>query len=104
MSRRVTTSVYRRHKALSHASRCGVRRLARAYRVPLAAAFVSMIIESAAGLWEPWPLKLIFDEVIGHKPLSPAVARWSPFGTAPIDLLNTAVAALIAIAVVGALA
>ena len=91
-------------EALSHTNPFGAWRLVLPYRIPLAAAFFAMVVESAAGLWEPWPLKLIFDEVIGRKPLSPAVARWSPFGTAPLDLLSTAVAALIAIAVVGALA
>lgn len=79
-------------------------RLAEPYRLPLAVAFLAMALESAAGLWEPWPLKLIFDQVIGRTPVSSAVARWSPFGTGPLDLLNTAVAALVAIAVIGALA
>src|SRR5512132_3681422 len=104
MGRRNTTSLNDTREALSHAHPFGAWRLVRAYRLPLAAALLAMVIESAASLWEPWPLKLIFDEVIGKKPLSPAVARWSPFGTAPLDLLNTAVAALIAIAVIGALA
>jgi len=72
--------------------------------VPLAAALVAMVVESAAGLWEPWPLKLIFDSVMGGRPVSGAVARWSPFGAAPLELLNTAVAALIGIALVGAVA
>ena len=91
-------------EAISHTHPLGSWRLVRGYRLPLAAAFLAMVVESAAGLWEPWPLKLIFDEVIGRKPVSPAIAHWSPFGTAPLALLNTAVAALIAIAVIGALA
>jgi len=104
MSRRETTSLHDTREALSHTHPLGSWRLVRGYRLPLAAAFLAMVVESAAGLWEPWPLKLIFDEVIGRKPVSPAIAHWSPFGTAPLDLLNTAVAALIAIAVIGALA
>jgi subfamily B ATP-binding cassette protein MsbA len=63
-----------------------------------------MVVESAAGLWEPWPLKLIVDNVLGGKPLSPGLARWAMFGTAPLDLLNAAVAAVIGIAAIGAVA
>jgi subfamily B ATP-binding cassette protein MsbA len=67
-------------------------------------AFAAMVVESAAGLWEPWPLKLIVDNVLGGKPLSPGLARWAMFGTAPLDLLNAAVAAVIGIAAIGAVA
>jgi ATP-binding cassette subfamily B protein len=90
--------------ALSHSHPLGARRLVRGCWLPLTAALIAMVVESAAGLWEPWPLKVIFDSVITGRPVSSAVARWSPFGTAPLDLLNTAVAALVAIAVIGALA
>ena len=62
------------------------------------------MIETAAGLWEPWPLKLIIDNVLGGKPLSPALARWAVFGTTPLDLLNAAVVAVLAIAALGAAA
>jgi len=82
----------------------GLWRLVRPYGALLAAAFVAMVIESAAGLWEPWPLKLIVDNVIGAKPLSPALARWAVFGTSPLDLLNAAVLALLAFAALGAAA
>jgi subfamily B ATP-binding cassette protein MsbA len=70
----------------------------------LAVAFGAMVVESAAGLWEPWPLKLIVDNVLGGKALSPGLTRWAIFGTAPLDLLNAAVVAAIAIAAIGALA
>ena len=68
----------------------------------LGVALVAMVLESAADLWEPWPLKLIFDHVIGRAPLSPRVARWALFGTEPLDVLNLAVLAVIAIAAFGA--
>ena len=43
-----------------------VRLLAPYWRL-LAIAFVAMLITSAADLLEPWPLKIIFDHVLGSK-------------------------------------
>lgn len=77
-------------------------RLIRPHWVPLFVAFVAMAAESAASLWEPWPLKLVFDNVLGGAPLPPALARWAPFGTEPLAVLNAAVLALLLIATVGA--
>jgi len=74
----------------------------RPYRALLALAFAAMAVESAATVWEPWPLKLIVDNVLGGKPLPPALARWAVFGTAPLDVLNAAVVALLAITALGA--
>jgi len=41
----------------------------------LAIAFVVLLVEGAADLLEPWPLKIIFDNVIGSKQM-PA-GHWS---------------------------
>ena len=79
-----------------------VWRLVRPYRGLLAVAFVAMVVESAATVWEPWPLKLIVDNVLGAKPLPPAVAAFAVFGTSPLAILNAAVVALLAITVLGA--
>jgi ATP-binding cassette, subfamily B, bacterial len=79
-------------------------RLVRPYRGILALAFVAMAIESAAAVWEPWPLKLIIDNVLGAKPLPPAVAAWAIFGTTPLGVLNAAVVGLLAITAIGAAA
>ena len=80
----------------------GLWRLVRPHRGLLAIAFAAMIVESAASVWEPWPLKLIVDNVLGGAPLSPAAARWAIFGTHPLGVLNAAVLAVLAIAAVGA--
>ena len=80
----------------------GLWRLVRPHRGLLALAFAAMIVESAASLWEPWPLKLIVDNVLGGAPLSPAAARWAMFGTDPLGVLNAAALAVVAIAAVGA--
>ena len=74
----------------------------RPYRPLLALAFVAMAVESAATVWEPWPLKLIVDNVLGGKPLPPWLANWAFLGTAPLDVLNAAVVALLAITALGA--
>jgi ATP-binding cassette, subfamily B, bacterial len=79
----------------------GVWRLMRPYRGMLALAFVAMAIESAAAVWEPWPIKLIVDNVLGGKPLHPAWAQWAIFGTSPLAILNASVLALLAITVIG---
>ena len=80
----------------------GLWPLVRPYRALLALAFVAMAIESAATIWEPWPLKLIVDNVLGGKPLPAALAGWAIFGTSPLAILNAAVLALIAITALGA--
>jgi ATP-binding cassette subfamily B protein len=79
----------------------GVWQLLRPYRGMLALAFVAMAIESAAAVWEPWPIKLIVDNVLGGKPLHPAWAQWAIFGTSPLAILNASVLALLAITVIG---
>jgi subfamily B ATP-binding cassette protein MsbA len=82
----------------------GLWRLVRPHRALLVVAFIAMAIESAATIWDPWPLKLIVDNVLGGKPLPPAVAGWAVFGTSPLGLLNAAIGALLAITAIGAAA
>jgi subfamily B ATP-binding cassette protein MsbA len=77
-------------------------RLLRPYWKWLAVAFIAMLIESAAGLLEPWPLKIIFDHVIGLRPVPGWLARMPIVGNDRLILLNAAAVAVIAIAVVGA--
>ena len=76
----------------------------RPHRTLLAIAFGARAIESAAAIWEPWPLKLIVDNVLGGKPMPPALASLAVFGTSPLALLNAAVAGLLVITAAGALA
>jgi hypothetical protein len=46
--------------------------LLRPYWKPLTLACAAMVAESAAEVLEPWPLKVIFDHVLGSKPMP----RW----------------------------
>ena len=78
----------------------GLARLLRPYRWLLALAFLAMLVEVAVDLLDPWPLKVVFDSVIGSN-LPP---RWLPewAGHDRLVLLNVAAAAVVAIAIVGA--
>src|SRR5688572_23285332 len=48
--------------------RLSVTRLLAPHWKSLAAAFAAMLAGSAAVLLEPWPLKIVFDHVLGSKP------------------------------------
>ena len=76
-------------------------RLLRPHWQLLAVAFVAMLVQSAADLLEPWPLKVVFDYVLGTKRMPHWLAEWMPGDT--LDVLNVAAAAVIAIAIIGAL-
>ena len=68
----------------------------------LAVAFAAMLVQGAADLLEPWPLKVIFDHVLESKPMPAWLAAWVPGGADPIAVLNVAALAVMLIAVVGA--
>jgi len=70
----------------------------------LTLAFIAVIGTSITDVLEPWPLKIVFDNVFGSKPipdwLAPLVEL---FGTDKFSILNFAVLSVIAIATFGAL-
>ena len=71
----------------------------------LALAFLAVIGETLADVAEPWPVKIVIDNVVQAKKLSgwfgPLVPRL--FGQNTFAILNFAVAAVLVIAIVGAL-
>jgi ATP-binding cassette, subfamily B, bacterial len=69
----------------------------------LAVAFTAMVVQSAADLLEPWPLKVIFDYVLGSKPMPGWLAEWMPADGQALEILRLAAIAVIVIAVVGAI-
>lgn len=83
------------------AGRLNVFTLVRPYAHLLAVAFGAMLLVSAAHLLEPWPLKIIFDHVLGSKP-APSWLLWVRDDD-QLTLLDAAAAAVIAIAVLGAI-
>jgi ATP-binding cassette, subfamily B, bacterial len=77
-------------------------RLLRPYSKLLAVAFGAMLIEGLVNLAEPWPLKVIFDYVLGSKRVPEWLAGWLAGGHDRLVVLNMAALAVIVIAVVGA--
>lgn len=82
-----------------------ITRLLWPHRKSLALALVAIIAESATGLLEPWPLKIVFDYVFGSKRMPGWLARLldTTVGQDKLSVLNFAAAAVIIIAVVGAI-
>lgn len=78
-------------------------RLVRPYWKLLTLAFLAMLVQSASGLLEPWPLKIIFDYVIGSKPIPAWLAGFPVIGQDRLALLNVAALSVIAIAVADAI-
>lgn len=76
--------------------------LLRPYWKKLAVAFMAMLVQGGADLAEPWPLKVVFDYVIGAKQMPAVLSRWPFIGDDRLALLNATVIAVIAIAVIGA--
>jgi ATP-binding cassette, subfamily B, bacterial len=79
-----------------------LRELLRPYWKLVVLALVAMMMESAADLLEPWPLKVILDYVIGPKKPPTWLAGWIVDDGSRLTLLNIAIGAVIGIALVGA--
>jgi subfamily B ATP-binding cassette protein MsbA len=82
-----------------------ITHLLRPHWKALAVAFIAVIGESATDLLAPWPLKVIFDYVLGSKPMPEWLALFvqATFGTDKAAVLGFAAFAVLAIAVVGAI-
>ena len=80
--------------------------LLRPYWQVLLIAFVALLAEGAMDLLEPWPLKIVFDNVIGSKKMPALLAHLVPdvAGQSKLAILEFAALAVIAIAITGAMA
>ena len=67
--------------------------------------FIAVLGESITDLLEPWPLKIIFDNVLGSKKLSPSIAVfiYATLGQDKTAILKFAALTVLAIAIVGAI-
>src|ERR1041384_4844600 len=80
--------------------------LLRPYRHWLLVAFLAMLVEIAASLAAPWPLKLILDDALGNHHL-PAWLNWAHdmgIGRHTLGVALFAGLATLGIAVIGAIA
>ena len=83
-----------------------VRTLLRPYRGWLIVVLAAMLVETAASIAAPWPLKIVIDNVVGtHKPPHWLDAlRFIDLGGDKMELAGVAAAIVIAIAVLSAVA
>jgi subfamily B ATP-binding cassette protein MsbA len=84
-----------------------IRELIRPYRWSLVLILLAMLVETAASLATPWPLKIIIDNVVGHHKMSPWLAHllgpWMD-GKHQIHIAGLAAVGYVVIALLGALA
>jgi ATP-binding cassette, subfamily B, bacterial len=75
------------------------------HRTMLVLAFVAVLGEAGTDLLEPWPLKIVFDYVVGAKHMPAWMSGFLrlTFGVDKVAILHFAVLAVIVIAVLGAL-
>src|ERR1700691_3940419 len=71
----------------------------------LTIALLAVVVETGADLLEPWPLKIIVDNLLQSKPLSPWLAGIVSHmaGHDKLAILNFSVLAVAVIAIVGAI-
>jgi ATP-binding cassette, subfamily B, bacterial len=77
----------------------GLRRFLRPYRGPLAVAVLVTLGETVVDLARPWPLKLVVDNALGHKPLPTELGFLS--GLSANALAGIAAAILVGLVLLG---
>jgi ATP-binding cassette subfamily B protein len=83
--------------------RIGIVRLLRPHWLRMSIALVAVAGEAGAALLEPWPLKIVLDNLLQHRPLAgwmEPLAAW--IGGGSLAILNVAVLAVAIIAAAGA--
>jgi len=78
--------------------------LLRPHRMALVLAGLAVLGETATDILEPWPVKIVVDSILQQKPLTPWIDHLvrRAFGPERMAVLHFALAAVLAIAVVGA--
>ena len=80
----------------------GLSQMLRPYWPTLTIALAAMLLAGGADLLEPWPLKVVFDHVIGSKHPPAWLESWTRDDGERVTLLTLAAIAVASIAVVGA--
>ncbi len=82
-----------------------VEHVLKPYKGPLLLALAAMLVETAASLADPWPLKIVLDSIIGHHPLPHFLAPLHDiFGRHKGGTIGVAALAVVVIALVDAIA
>src|ERR1700740_671284 len=86
----------------SQSAKLSVIRLIRPYWKQLALAFVAVLGETFSDVLEPWPIKIVIDNILQSKKLPGWLAGFvsGAFGQNKLAVLNFAVAAVAGIAVI----
>ena len=78
--------------------------LLRPHRGALAVAFAAMLVEAGVDVLQPWPIKIVFDYVLGRKRVPTWLAALMPDRADPLTILNVAALAVVVLAAIGAVA
>jgi ATP-binding cassette subfamily B protein len=78
--------------------------LVRPYRWMLVVAFLAMLVQAAADLLDPWPLKIIIDYVLSNKTMPAWLAAYPSISSDRLTLLTVTALAVIIITVIGSVA
>jgi subfamily B ATP-binding cassette protein MsbA len=83
-----------------------INRVLRPHWKALSIAFAAVLIESASGLFDPWPIKIVLDYAIGSRPMPEWIARivQGTFGEGKLAIVYFAAISTVVVAAVGAIA
>src|SRR6201987_5935093 len=89
----------------NQSAKLSVIRLIRPHWKALTLAFVAVLGETFSDVLEPWPIKIVIDNILQSKKLPAWMQGFvtSAFGNDKLAILNFAIAAVAAIAVIGAI-
>src|SRR5215510_9682943 len=83
-----------------------INRVFRPHWKALSIAFVAVLIEGAASLFDPWPIKIVIDYALGSRPMPEwlAVIVQKTFGDGKLAIIYFAAIATVVVAAMGAVA
>jgi ATP-binding cassette, subfamily B, bacterial len=83
-----------------------INRVLRPHWKALSVAFVAVLIEGAASLFDPWPIKIVLDYALGSRPMPVWIAGLvqKTFGEGKLAIIYFAAVATVVVAAVGAVA
>src|SRR5579863_9879348 len=93
------------HSPIGKAKDLTIVALLRPHWKALTGGFIAILVGGLADILQPWPVKLVFDDVLKSKPSHGWLDRLiiSTMGQNPNAVLEFAAVAVVAIAIVGAL-
>nr|AQQ75151.1 hypothetical protein [uncultured bacterium] len=83
-----------------------INRVLRPHWKTLSVAFVAVLIEGAASLFDPWPIKIVLDYALGSRPMPEWIASFirATFGEGKLAVIYFAAISTVVVAALGAVA